>query len=84
MVAAVLLAAVVGLVVSLLAAGLRQQAGWSAQIVEHLEVTGDFPTVAQLRAGRVGWAAVRPPSPGQVPGTGRAIESASTSSRGAR
>jgi hypothetical protein len=36
---------------------------WERVIAEHVEATGDYPTVGEWRSGRVGRDATRPPEP---------------------
>lgn len=44
----------------------RRPSRWDAAIADHYAATGDYPTVAQWRAGRVGRDAVRPePAPAE-------------------
>lgn len=44
------------LVVAVLWRGLAASAGWRGAIAEHYVVTGDYPSVAEWRAGRIGWS----------------------------
>lgn len=37
-----------------------QSSGWRAVIAEHYVVTGDYPSVAEWRAGRIGWSGPLP------------------------
>jgi hypothetical protein len=54
----------------------RRPSRWDAAIAEHYAATGDYPTVAQWRAGRIGRDAVRPaPAPaGSVTVTVTAVD----------
>jgi hypothetical protein len=60
---AILALGVLALVLGLAWLG-RRPSRWDAAIAEHYAATGDYPTVGEWRAGRVGRDAVRPaPAP---------------------
>jgi hypothetical protein len=44
--------------------GRKANWAWTVAIAEHVEATGDYPTVAELRAGR--WATLDPAPAGPV------------------
>lgn len=74
--AVVVTAAALWLAWSLVRRGRRDAAGWDAAIAEHLAATGDYPTVEDWRAGRIGCAALGdtqefPPADDDGPDDGR-------------